>query len=64
VLGVQPTDVGCKTVRVKPFLGDLKWAEGGFPTPSGVVSVRHEKQADGSIKSEIHAPDGVKVIRE
>jgi len=49
---------------VKPFLGDLKWAEGSFPTPQGVIQVRHEKQADGSIKSTIKAPAGVKIVRE
>ena len=64
VLGIQVAEVGCKTVRVKPFLGDLQWAEGSFPTPLGVVKVRHEKQADGSVKSEISAPDGVKIVRE
>ena len=64
VLGIQVVEPGCKTVRVKPFLGDLQWAEGSFPTPLGVIKVRHEKQADGSIKSDITAPDGVKVIRE
>ena len=64
VLGIQPLDVGCKTVRVKPFLGDLTWAEGSFPTPQGVVKVRHEKQADGRVKSEISAPDGVKIVKE
>jgi hypothetical protein len=64
VLGVQPVDVGCKTVRVKPFLGDLKWAAGSFPTPQGVVKVRHERQADGSVMSDISAPDGVKIMRE
>ena len=64
VLGVQPAGVGCKTVRVKPFLGDLKWAEGSFPTPLGVIKVRHERQSDGTVKSEIHAPEGVKIVRE
>ena len=63
VLGIQVADVGCRTVDVKPFLGDLKWAEGSFPTPLGVVKVRHERHADGSIKSEIAAPDGVKIVR-
>ena len=64
VLGIQVADVGCKTVRVKPFLGDLQWAEGSFPTPQGVVNVRHERLADGSIRSDIQAPDGVKIVRE
>ena len=64
VLGIQVADVGCRTVLVKPFLGDLKWAEGSFPTPLGVIKVRHERQADGSIKSDVSAPEGVKVVRE
>ncbi len=64
VLGIQPVEVGCKTVRVKPYLGDLPWAEGSFPTPLGVIRVRHERQADGSVKSDIQAPDGVKIVRE
>ena len=64
VLGIQVAEVGCRSVRVKPFLGDLKWAEGSFPTPLGVIKVRHERQADGSVKSDVSAPDGVKVVRE
>ena len=64
VLGIQPIEVGCKTVRVKPFLGDLKWAEGSFPTPLGVIKVRHEKQADGTIKSDIRLPAGITIVRE
>ena len=63
VLGIQPIEIGCKTVRVKPFLGDLKWAEGCFPTPLGLITVRHEKQADGSVTSEIQVPDGMTIIR-
>ena len=64
VLGIQVADVGCAAVRVKPFLGDLQWAEGSFSTPRGVVRVRHEKQSDGSVKSDIQAPAGVKIVRE
>lgn len=62
VLGIQPVEVGCKTVRIKPGLGDLQWAEGGFPTPHGVVKVRHERQSDGRVKSEFSGPPGVKVV--
>ena len=64
VLGVQVADVGCKTVRVAPFLGDLQWAEGSFPTPRGVITVRHERQTDGNVKTDISKPDGVQVVRE
>jgi hypothetical protein len=63
VLGIQVVEPGCKTIRIEPHLGDLKWAEGTFPTPMGVLSVRHEKQADGTIQTTIDAPDGVKIER-
>jgi hypothetical protein len=64
VLGLQVAEVGCQAVRVKPFLGDLQWAEGCFPTPRGVIKVRHERQADGSITTDLSLPDGVQVARE
>ncbi|KQS31512.1 alpha-L-rhamnosidase [Dyadobacter sp. Leaf189] len=63
VLGVSIVEPGCKTIRIKPNLGDLAWAEGTYPTPMGIVKIRHEKQANGSIKSSIDAPKGVKVLR-
>jgi alpha-L-rhamnosidase len=62
VLGIQVAEPGCRVLRVSPHLGDLAWAEGTFPTPRGIVKVRHEKQADGSVKSTIEAPRGVRVI--
>lgn len=64
VLGISPVDPGCKTIRVLPLLGDLEWAEGTFPTPFGIVKVRHEKRPDGTVDSKIEAPEGVRVVRE
>lgn len=63
VLGVSVVEPGCKTIRIQPNLGDLQWVEGTYPTPMGVLKVRHEKQADGTVKSTIDAPKGVKVLR-
>ncbi|TDE10579.1 alpha-L-rhamnosidase [Dyadobacter psychrotolerans] len=63
VLGVSVVEPGCKVIRIQPNLGDLQWVEGTFPTPMGVVKIRHEKQANGKIKSDIDAPKGVKVLR-
>lgn len=63
VLGVSIVEPGCKTIRIQPNLGDLQWVEGTYPTPLGVVKIRHEKQADGTVKSMIDAPKGVKVLR-
>ena len=63
VLGVEILEAGCKRVRITPHLGRLQWAEGTFPTPYGQISIRHERRADGSVKSTIKAPKGVKVVK-
>ncbi len=60
VLGIRPTAPGFSTVSIEPNLGSLKWAEGTYPTPHGIIKVRHERQADGTIKSTVQLPDGVK----
>ena len=62
ILGVEIVDAGCKTLRITPHLSDLEWAEGTFPTPLGIVYIKHVKGADGKIVSTIKAPDGIKVI--
>ncbi|WP_316768106.1 alpha-L-rhamnosidase C-terminal domain-containing protein [Pedobacter frigiditerrae] len=63
VLGISVIEPGCKVVRIKPHLGDLKFAEGTFPTPLGLIKVKHQKLADGTVKSTISAPKGVKILR-
>ena len=59
-LGIRPTAPGFSTVSIEPNLGSLKWAEGTYPTPHGIIKVRHERQTDGTIKSTVELPDGVK----
>ncbi|TCC89296.1 alpha-L-rhamnosidase [Pedobacter frigiditerrae] len=63
VLGISVVEPGCSVVRIKPNLGDLKFAEGSFPTPMGLIKVKHQKMADGTIKSIIDAPKGIKILR-
>lgn len=63
VLGIKVMEPGCKVIKVSPNLGDLLWAEGTFPTPYGVLKVKHTKAANGKINSQIQAPKGVKIIR-
>lgn len=64
VLGIEVLEPGCKSVRIIPSLGPLQWAEGTYPTPMGIIKVRHDKQSDGSVRSKIEAPKGVKIIRK
>ncbi|HET6408915.1 MAG TPA: alpha-L-rhamnosidase C-terminal domain-containing protein, partial [Chthoniobacteraceae bacterium] len=63
VLGIHPIEPGCKRVRIAPQLGDLTWAEGTYPTPLGIIKVRHERQPDGSVKSDVEAPPGITIER-
>ncbi|MGM9754550.1 MAG: alpha-L-rhamnosidase C-terminal domain-containing protein, partial [Parabacteroides sp.] len=62
VLGVQVVEPGCRTIRITPHLGDLNWVEGTFPTPYGEIKIRHEKGADGQVKSQIDAPKEVRIL--
>lgn len=61
VLGVKVVEPGCRVVEIEPHLGDLDWAEGTYPTPKGVIKVRHVKQTDGTIRSTIDAPEGITI---
>ena len=61
VLGIEIADIGCKKIRISANLGNLLWAKGTYPTPMGILTVSHKKEADGSITTEYTAPDGVEV---
>lgn len=63
VLGIQPLEPGCKKVKISPNLGSLNFAEGTFPTPYGLIRVKHTKGQDGKIVSEIETPDEIEVVR-
>ena len=64
VLGVQIVEPGCRVVRIKPNLGGLKWVEGTFPTPFGDIKISHKVQPDGSVKSDIDAPEEVRILTD
>ncbi len=63
VLGITPVEPGCKTVRIAPRLGDLRFAEGTYPTPYGTIHVIHKYNTKGEIVSRIEAPAEITVIR-
>ncbi len=63
VLGVEVLEPGARVVRIKPNLGELQWVKGTFPTPQGVISISHIRGKDGSIKTKIDAPRGIKIVR-
>lgn len=63
VLGIKVVKPGCKLIKIEPHLGNLSFAEGTFPTPYGLLRVKHVKQINGQIKSTISAPKGVIIVR-
>jgi len=62
VLGVQVLEPGCKKLQIVPHLCDLQWVEGSFPTPYGVVNIKHVKDVNGKVKTDVKAPKGVTII--
>jgi hypothetical protein len=63
VLGVKVLEPGCKVIRIEPHLGSLAFVEGTFPTPKGIVSIKHTRLDNGKIKTKVKAPRGIKVIK-
>lgn len=63
VLGVKIVNVDRKQVSIHPNLGKLAWAKGTYPTPWGTIEVSHTKQPDGSVKTTVKLPNGVKQVK-
>lgn len=62
VLGIRILEPGCRKLLIRPDLAGLNRVKGRFPTPFGVVSLTHEKDAQGSIVSTVKAPAEVEVV--
>ena len=63
VLGINVLDGG-NTIELDPHLGDLKFAEGTFPTKYGVFKLSHKKDKKGKINTSLETPKGLKVIQK
>jgi alpha-L-rhamnosidase len=57
LLGVQPTSPGYKTWTIAPQTGNLRWAQGRVPTPSGPI-VSRWKVENRTFKLTTSAPAG------
>lgn len=64
IAGIQIEEPGCRTISINPHLGNLQFVEAEYPTPLGLVKVRHKRQEDGSVKTEYEAPEGMTVMME
>ena len=62
LLGVEILEPGCRKVRVKPYLGDLEWMEGAYPTPYGPIEIKQRRNADGLVETTVTSPPEVMVV--
>ena len=64
VLGIRPLEPGCRKIEIRPFLGDLDWAEGAMALPGGrKIAVRAERAATGELVVNVDAPEDVDVVK-
>jgi alpha-L-rhamnosidase len=59
ILGIQPRGPGFSEVDIRPDLLGLEWAQGGEPTPRGILKVNIRK--DNGFKTTIDLPAGTVV---
>lgn len=55
LLGALPTSPGHATWEVRPYPGDVEWAEGQLPTPQGPFRVAWRSMA-ASFELTVHVP--------
>lgn len=63
VLGCRIIEDGCKTLEIKPNLGDLEWADGTYPTPYGDVFISVRKHGEETVLS-VDAPKKITIKYE
>jgi hypothetical protein len=50
MLGIKVIETSCKTIKIEPHLGELKWLEGTFLTPNGVIRLKHTNWQTARLK--------------
>lgn len=60
VLGVEPTEPGWRSIRLRPQPLDLDWAQGVVPTPLGDIRIRWERRGT-TVSLHAAVPEGMAV---
>lgn len=63
ILGVRPESPGFKTILIRPYPCDLKWAKGSVPTPFGNVLVSWTMSED-KFTMDTQIPNGAEAMIE
>lgn len=64
VLGIRIMEPGCRKIEIKPNLCGLTRVKGTYPTPEGILKVEHRRQKNGTVRTIVHAPEGIEVIQK
>jgi len=59
VLGVTPASPGFSEATIRPFFGNLSWAQGSVPTPHGKILISWRRHG-GSVTVTVQCPRGVR----
>ncbi len=62
VLGIKILSPGCKKVKISPKLGKLKFAEGAYPTPHGLIKIKAYRDEAGKTITMYEVPDDIEII--
>lgn len=62
VLGIEQREPGFARVRIDPYPGDLRWARGRIPLPTGGhLCVEWTREGDGPLDVVVTAPEGTEL---
>jgi alpha-L-rhamnosidase len=59
VCGIEPAEPGFKSVKIQPYLGKLKEANGVIPHPLGSIEVKLKRKGAKGVTAEIKLPEGL-----
>jgi alpha-L-rhamnosidase len=62
IAGIRPAEPGFKSVIIEPSLGKLKFIQGRFPHPAGMIYFDLHRNGTSGLKGEITLPQGLKAV--
>lgn len=59
ILGISPVEVGWSRIMIAPVVGQLEFARGTVPSPSGPIRIEWEKVAGDQLAVRVELPEGM-----
>lgn len=64
VCGIEPAEIGFRSVRIAPHLGSLEFARGAVPHPQGMIEVDLKKTGGHGLAGQVILPAGLSGVFE